>query len=189
MSLPARKPMMNLASFLEWEAGQPDKHEFWRGEIFAMTGARQAHVVIALNVASLLKSHLRGTPCRAYISDMQLAVDAADAVFYPDVFVSCSPADLAAERTLRAPTVIIEVLSDSTAAFDRGNKFAAYRLLDSLQEYVLIDPDQQRVDLYRRTEDNQWLLATRDAARGLVLCSLDFEATLDEVFEGTTLAS
>ena len=183
MAEPALQISMTRAQFLAWEHEQPMRHEFWRGEVFAMTGARQAHVIVAGNVFALLKAHLRGKPCRAYISDMQLEVQAADAAFYPDVFVSCDPADLAAERVLHHPTVVIEVLSESTAAYDRGIKFAAYRQLPSLAEYVLIDPEQRSVEIFRRTDNDDWLLATRDGTRGLILPSLGFEAGLEAVFE------
>jgi Uma2 family endonuclease len=189
MALPGEQVFMDRAEFLDWETTQAEKHEYWRGEVFAMVGARRVHVMISLNVASLLKSHLRGTRCHAFMSDMQLEVEAADAVFYPDVFVSCDPSDLAADRVLRQPKVIVEVLSDSTAAFDRGAKFAAYRRLDSLQEYVLIDPDRLTVEIFRRTDSGDWLLATRDGERGLVLKSLDFEATLADVFEDVAPSS
>jgi len=174
---------MDRAEFLVWETTQSEKHEYWRGEVFAMVGARRVHVLVSLNIAALLKRHLRDTPCRAFIADMQLEVEAADAVFYPDVFVSCDAADLAADRVLRHPKVIIEVLSDSTAGYDRGAKFAAYRRLDSLQEYVLVDPDRLTVEIFRRTESGDWLFATHDSERGLVLKSLEFEAPLAEVFE------
>jgi Uma2 family endonuclease len=183
MAEPALKPPLTRAEFLAWERNQPLKHEFWRGEVFAMTGARQAHVIVSLNVAALLKAHLRGKPCRAYMADMQLEVEAADAAFYPDLFVSCDPADLTVDRVLRHPRVVIEVLSDSTAAYDRGIKFAAYREIPSLDEYVLIDPDQRTVEIFRRTDSGDWLLATHDGARGLILPSLGFEAGLDAVFE------
>lgn len=183
MAEPAMSLPMSRSEFLAWEHEQLEKYEFWQGEVFAMTGARQAHVMVAGNVFALLKSHLRGKPCRAYISDMQLEVVAADAVYYPDVVVSCDPADLLAERVLQRPTVVIEVLSDSTAAYDRGVKFAAYRKLSSLKEYVLIDPERRTLEIFRRTEQDDWLLVTRDAARGLVLPSLEFEAGLDAVFE------
>lgn len=175
---------MTRDEFVAWEGTQSEKHEFWQGEVFAMTGARQVHVVVAGNCFALLKAHLRGSSCRAYLSDMQLEVAAADAVFYPDVFVSCDPADLAADRTLSRPKLIVEVLSDSTAGFDRGAKFAAYRRLDTLQEYVLVDPDRLTVEIFRRTETDDWLLATHDGERGLVLRSIDFEASLADVFEG-----
>lgn len=183
MAEPALQISMNRAQFLAWEREQPVRHEFWHGEVFAMTGARQAHVIVAGNVFALLKAHLRGKPCRAYISDMQLEVQAADAAFYPDVFVSCDPADLSAERVLHHPTVVIEVLSESTAAYDRGIKFAAYRQLPSLAEYVLIDPQQRTVEIFRRTDGDDWLLSTRDGQRGLILPSLGFTAGLDAVFE------
>jgi Uma2 family endonuclease len=182
MALP-EQPRMTRDEFIAWELAQPLKYEFWQGEVFPMTGARQAHVIVAGNCFSLLKAHLRGGPCRAYISDMQLEVAAADAVFYPDVFVSCDPADLAADRTLSRAKLIVEVLSDSTAGFDRGAKFAAYRRLETLQEYVLVDPQRLTVEIFRRTETGDWLLATHDGERGLVLRSIDFEASLIDVFE------
>lgn len=183
MAHPAQQHRLTREEFIAWESTQNEKHDFWRGEVFSMVGARRIHVVIALNIAARLKDHLRGSGCQAFISDMQLEVEAADAVFYPDVFVSCDPADLKAERVLHHPKVIIEVLSETTAAYDRGDRFAAYRPLPSLQEFVLIDPDTRRIDLFRRTPENDWLLATRDAERGLILPSLDFEMPHAAVFE------
>lgn len=183
MGEPATKTPMSLAEFLIWEQAQPLKHEFVDGETFAMTGARQAHLMTAGNIFSLLKAHLRGGPCRAWISDMQLAMDVDDAAHYPDVSVSCDPRDLAAERTIHHPRVLVEVLSESTAAFDRGAKFASYGQIPELTECVLIDPDRRAVEIFRRTDSGDWLLATRDGERGLILPSIDFEAPLDAVFE------
>lgn len=187
MALPAERTVMSRAEFLAWESEQVEKHEYLHGEIFAMVGARQVHVIVALNLATLLKEHLRGSACRAFISDMQLEIAAAEAVFYPDVFVSCHPDDLAADRVLHHPKVIIEVLSDSTAGYDRGRKFALYRTIETLQEYVLIDPDLRTVEIFRRTASGDWLFATHDSARALVLESLEFEAPLDAVFEDVPL--
>jgi len=178
-----RQATLTVDEFIAWENAQPDKHEFLRGEIFAMVGARRVHVAISLNVASLLKSHLRGGPCRAFMADMKLAIKAADATFYPDVMVTCDPRDLAADTAMEHPKVIIEVLSESTAAYDRGDKFASYRLIDSLEEYALIDPDRRRVEVYRRLPEGDWLLAASESERGLILKSLGFEAGLDAVFE------
>ena len=183
MALPRPAPRFDRQDFFAWEPEQPVKHEYVAGEVFAQAGARQNHVVVALNIAGALRQRLRGTPCRAYIADMQLEVAQADAVFYPDVMVSCHPEDLAAERVLHHPRVIVEVLSDSTAAYDRGGKFAAYRMLESLQEYVLIDPEQRSLEIFRRLPSNDWLLATGDSARALVLATLDMEIGFDEVFE------
>ena len=183
MALPHPAPRFDRQDYFAWEPEQPVKHEYVAGEVFAQAGARQNHVVVALNIAGALRQRLRGTPCRAYISDMQLEVAQADAVFYPDVMVSCHPEDLAAERVLHHPRVIVEVLSDSTAAYDRGGKFAAYRMLESLQEYVLIDPERRSLEIFRRLPSNDWLLATGDSARALVLAALEMEIGFDEVFE------
>ncbi len=183
MALPHPAPRFDRQDYFAWEPEQPVKHEYVAGEVFAQAGARQNHVVVALNIAGAMRQRLRGTPCRAYIADMQLEVAQADAVFYPDVMVSCHPEDLAAERVLHHPRVIVEVLSDSTAAYDRGGKFAAYRMLESLQEYVLIDPEQRSLEIFRRLPSNDWLLATGDSARALVLATLDMEIGFDEVFE------
>lgn len=187
MAQPALATLMTRQEYFAWEFEQPEKHEYWRGEVFAMVGVRQSHAIVAGNCFALLKAHLRGSGCRAYISDVMLEVERADAVFYPDVMVSCEPSDLAAVRVLRQPKVIIEVLSDSTAAFDRGAKFAAYRQLDSLQEYVLIDPERPAIEIFRRTDGGDWLLAVHDAEQGLVLRSLDFSASWAEVFEDLPL--
>lgn len=183
MALPHPAARFDRQDYFVWEHEQPVKHEYVAGEVFAQAGARQNHVVVAGNCFAALRQRLRGTPCRAYISDMQLEVAQADAVFYPDVMVSCHPEDLAAERVLHHPRVIVEVLSDSTVAYDRGGKFAAYRMLESLQEYVLIDPERRSLEIFRRLPSNDWLLATGDSARALVLAALEMEIGFDEVFE------
>lgn len=183
MALPHPAARFDRQDYFVWEHEQPVKHEYVAGEVFAQAGARQNHVVVAGNCFAALRQRLRGSPCRAYISDMQLEVAQADAVFYPDVMVSCHPEDLAAERVLHHPRVIVEVLSDSTVAYDRGGKFAAYRMLESLQEYVLIDPERRSLEIFRRLPSNDWLLATGDSARALVLAALEMEIGFDEVFE------
>jgi Uma2 family endonuclease len=183
MGLAQRKTDMTTGEFIAWEDTQPDKHEFLAGEVYAMVGARRVHVTIALNVAALLKQHLRGGPCRAFMADMKLEVRTAEAVFYPDVLVTCHPDDRVAETVMHHPKAIIEVLSESTAAYDRGVKFAAYRQLESLEEYALIDPDQRSIEVFRRMPGGDWLLAASESGQGLVLKSLGFSAPPDAVFE------
>lgn len=153
----AQKQRMSAEEFLSWDAHEPVKHEFVRGEVFAMAGAEERHVTTALNVAMALRTHLRGTPCRTFMSDMKLRVEAADCFYYPDVLVTCSAADTD-PLVKREPVLVVEVLSPSTAAFDRGDKFADYRLLPSLREYLLLDPDKRRGDLYRKGADGLWVL-------------------------------
>jgi Uma2 family endonuclease len=170
--------------YLAWERGQEIKHEYVHGQIHAMAGARDAHVTAAGNVFALLKSHLRGTPCRTYISDMKLRVEAVDAFFYPDVFVTCDARDRETDRFKRHPVLVVEVLSESTAGYDRGGKFAAYRSLEGLREYVLIDPDTLTVDVFRfDAASGHWVLFPYAGADELELASLEFRAPLAAVFE------
>lgn len=163
---------MSAADFLAWDATQTLKHEFLRGEIYAMTGALDAHVTTTMNVSMALRQHLRGTPCRTFMSDMKLRVEAADAFFYPDVFVTCSAADSADPQIKREPVLVVEVLSPSTAAYDRGDKFAAYRQLPTLRELLFIDPRRRRCDLHRLGADGLWVLHPFDPGATVVLDSV-----------------
>ena len=172
------------ADYLAWEELQEDKYEYYQGDVFAMGGARREHVVVAGNFFATLKQHLRGTPCQAYISDMKLRIESVDAYFFPDVMVSCSTQDQQAEQFLTSPTLIVEVLSDSTEAFDRGAKFAAYRQLPSLKEYILVDIKAQRVESYRRTEAEDWLLHISEGNVTCDIVSLEFAIELVDIFEG-----
>jgi Uma2 family endonuclease len=158
MGLPAVELQLTLADFLDWEEGQSLRHEFLRGEVFAMAGAEDRHVTVAGNVFVALRRHLAGSGCRVYIGDMKLRVDAADAVFYPDVFVSCSAADAASRQIKRDARLIVEVLSPATAAFDRGDKFAAYRQVGTLEEYLLLDIARRSAELFRKGADGLWVL-------------------------------
>ena len=176
---------MTAETFLAWDETQTVKHEFVRGEVFAMAGAGEAHVTTAGNVYAALRRHLKGSPCRSFISDMKLRVDAADAFFYPDVMVTCASADAGDATSKRHPVLLVEVLSPSTAAYDRGDKFVAYRRLASLREYALIDPQSRRCDVYRLGADGLWVLHPFEAGQDLRLASVDLDlpaATLwDEV--------
>ena len=163
--------MMTLAEFLAWEETQPGRHEFVRGEVFAMVGARRVHGIVSGNVFATLRQQLRGTPCQAFTESMKLKV-ADDVLFYPDVFVTCDPADLRTDLLFRAPTVVVEVLSDSTQSYDRGQKFTWYRRLPSLQEYLLVDVDRQRCELFRKGADGLWVLHPTQGEEPLQLASL-----------------
>jgi Uma2 family endonuclease len=184
MNIPATRSDFDAESYLTWEEQQETKHEYICGEIFPMADARREHVVVTLNLASAFKQRLRGGPCQAYVSDLKLRVEALDAFFYPDVMVSCDPQDQAASQFIEHPTLIVEVLSESTAAFDRGDKFAAYRTLPSLQEYVLVDIPSRRVENFRRAEGGDWLFHECLAEHGdCRFVSLDVAITFDEIFE------
>lgn len=179
----AQVVVFDTEAYLAWEEGQAEKHEYIAGEVFAMAGARREHVVVSGNVFAALKQRLRGGPCQAYIADMKLRVERVNAFYYPDVMVSCSAKDHAAEQFLSHPTLIIEVLSDSTVAFDRGDKFAAYRSLETLNEYVIVDIVPRRVECYRRTPENDWLMHEYLADELCEFPSLGVAVPMAEIFE------
>lgn len=168
----AARAGMTAAEYLAWEATQAERWEFVDGEVYAMTGARRVHNVVVLNLGSALRQGLRGTPCMPYVAHMRLQLAASNAYFYPDVVVSCDARDARADRTLAHPRLVAEVLSDSTAGYDRGTKFKHYRLLPSLQELVFIDPDARTAELYRRGAEHSWVLTDVSAAAEVELCGV-----------------
>lgn len=173
--------------YLAWEECSPEKHEFLAGEIFAMVGATDAHVTITLNLAALLHAHLRGKSCRVYMADMKLRVETADAFFYPDLLVTCTAEDHASPRFKRQPTLLVEVLSESTAAFDRGRTFAIYRQLPSLREYVLIEQERMSVECFRRNEQDRWFLQAYGPGDRVDLVSVAFSTPIEMLYENVAL--
>ncbi|MEN9216876.1 MAG: Uma2 family endonuclease [Gloeomargarita sp. HHBFW_bins_162] len=125
--------------YLAWEAQQPHKYEYIEGVAYAMTGGNLAHNDIVLNFYSQLRPHFQQRCCRVNVADAKVYVSAARSYFYPDLVISCDDRDRRATEAIRYPQLIVEVLSPSTASFDRGDKFKFYRRLPTLQEYVLVE--------------------------------------------------
>lgn len=179
--------------YLTWEAEQPIKYEYIDGEAYAMTGGTLPHNDIALNLYSQLRPYLRERGCRGNVADAKVQVSAAGPYFYPDLVVSCDDRDLKATDAIHYPKLIVEVLSPSTAGFDRGDKFKFYRRISTLQEYVLIDAEKVGVDCYRKTSRGKWELTAypEDAEDRenpiLELVSLDFSCPLALVYEAVEL--
>ncbi|HEY5579818.1 MAG TPA: Uma2 family endonuclease [Rhodoferax sp.] len=182
MGLPAHQPTLTADDYLAWEPAQLDRHEYLDGEVFAMAGAEDRHVTVSMNIAFTLRQHLSGSPCRTYMSDMRLHVAAANSYFYPDVLVTCSALDLANPLVKTEPKLIIEVLSPSTAAYDRGLKFSHYRSLASLEEYVLIDLDTRSTDGYRKGADGLWVLHPFARGESVSLASVALELSAAQLF-------
>lgn len=174
-------------SYLKWEEQQPQKHEFIRGAVVAMADVHRVHATVTGNLAVAFKTHLRGGACRVYMCNMKLRVEAADASFYPDVMVTCDRRDHAADVVMRHALLVVEVLSESTAAYDRGGKFADYRKLESLREYVVVDIAARRVECFRRNAENHWVLYEFSGAGPCEFASLDLTMDLAEVFEDVAI--
>ena len=154
------KTHLTPEQYLEIERKAEFRSEYYQGEMFAMAGGSGKHTVISDNLISSLLSQSRGGPCRPYSQNMRVQVSATGLYTYPDIVIGCQPRRFLDETqdTLLNPVVIIEVLSESTEAYDRGKKFAHYRTVESLQEYVLVSQDRVQVERYRRQPDGDWLL-------------------------------
>jgi Uma2 family endonuclease len=181
MGMPIQK--LGLQAFLDWENQQPDRNEYCCGEVFAMVEGRRVHGRVVLNLSRRLDTALDGSPCQVFAESMKVQI-ADDAILYPDVFVTCDRDDLATEMIFRAPIVVIEVLSPSTQAYDRSQKFALYRRIGSLREYVLVDPDTRRVESFRRNDQGQWVLHDMSDEGALALPSIDVQVPKAELFAG-----
>lgn len=186
MPVTARK--MSLHEYIEWENAQPGRNEYYHGEVFAMVGGRRTHGQVVVNLSGELRAALRSSPCRVFSEGMKVQV-ADEAMLYPDVFVTCDRADLATDMVFRSPIVVVEVLSPTTQAYDRGLKFSLYRRIAALREYVLVDPDTRRVEAFRRGADGLWVLHDMSEAPALELPAIDVVVPLVEVFDGLEPAS
>jgi Uma2 family endonuclease len=165
------------------------KSEYHAGEIFAMAGASENHDMIAVNVLADLRARLRGGPCRPFSADMRVQIPEAARYTYPDVTVVCGERQFADGRrdVLLNPTLVVEVLSPSTEAYNRGDKAQAYRQLASLQEYLLIAPDRPHVEQYTRQADGRWLLSEAHQLAAVVrLASIRCDLSLADVYEGVS---
>jgi Uma2 family endonuclease len=183
MSQPVTLPRMTYAEYLELERSSEIKHEYLRGEVFAMAGGTPEHARLAANVIRELGAALRGRPCAAFTSDARARIEATDRATYPDVTVVCGRLEHAPEDpdSITNPVVIVEVLSDATEADDRGEKFAHYRRLASLREYVLVSQRARRLEVYRRRDD-RWLLDEAGAGETLRLESIEVVLSVDEIY-------
>jgi Uma2 family endonuclease len=185
MTLPSRRThtLMTLDEFIAWEIEQPERHEFYRGEVF-LVGAARMHNIVAVNLTVALHRRLDLSACQVLVGMMKVRVDAADAIFYPDVVVSCSRSDRVESHALREPCLIAEVLSPSTGSFDKSAKFSAYRMLPSLREYLLIEPRTRIVELFRHGADGGWTVVERVDYGRIELESLGLVLPAEELFVG-----
>ncbi|MBX2970708.1 MAG: Uma2 family endonuclease [Cyclobacteriaceae bacterium] len=184
------KTRFTVEEYLKFEKENPEKHEFFKGEIFAMSGASPRHNVIFSNLFGELVTKLKVSPCKPYGSDLRIHIPENTLFTYPDISVICgdivtSEAD---QDTAILPTVLIEILSPSTRNYDRGDKFKLYRDIPSLKEYALIDSESMLVEIYSINERGHWELTEyKSSADTLVLHSLKLSISLMDIYEGTKL--
>jgi len=182
--------LISEEEYLEGENLSETKHEYYRGEVFAMAGASRRHNLIVSNVITGLNLQLKKRPCRVYPSDMRLRIDLTGLYTYPDIMVVCGEEQFADENqnTLLNPDVIVEVLSDSTEGYDRGTKFQSCRQLPSLREYVLVSQNARKIERYARDDRNRWTLAETDEQHPeIILESIGCRLEVAEVYDKTEL--
>jgi Uma2 family endonuclease len=184
-------PFVTPERYLELERAAETKSEYYRGEIFAMAGAKLAHTIIVTNLIAELRDQLRKRDCTAHSSDARLAVKSDGLYTYPDVMVICGkPAFIDAHLdTVTNPIVIIEVLSKSTSSYDRGQKFESYRAIPSLMEYLTVAQDRPHVEHWTRQPENSWLLREIDAGGSISLNCISVELHLNDIYEKVEFAA
>ncbi len=186
------KTFLTPDEYLALERNAQHKSEYFQGEVFAMAGAGERHNLLSGSLYATLYQQLRGRVCRVYFADMRVRTSPGGLYTYPDVVAACGERQFADDEfdTLVNPTLIVEVLSRSTEAYDRGRKFELYRGIESLTEYLLVATDRVHVEQYTRQPDGRWLLS--EAARledVLELRSIGCKLTLAELYENTDLAN
>jgi Uma2 family endonuclease len=180
----AEKLALSYAEYARREETSPEKHQYLDGEIFAMSGGTPEHAELGANVGRLLGNQLEGRKCRVYSSDLRVRAASMRFGTYPDVTVVCGALERSAEdaNSVTNPTVIVEVLSDSTEAFDRGDKFAYYRTLSSLREYVLVSQKQALIEVFAHDGEGRWVLTVAGPGERLELASIGCTLEVDAVY-------
>lgn len=185
-----QKKQYSVQEYLELEKPSQVKHEYYRGEIFAMAGAGTRHNIIAMNTSIALGTALKGSKCRPYGSDMRIHIPENTLFTYPDISVICGEviASVEDEDTATLPTVIIEILSPSTKSYDRGQKFMLYRAIPTLIDYLLIDSLSIHLEHFCRSQEGTWQLIEYKTLKDVVhLSSLQISLTLQDIYEDTKL--
>jgi Uma2 family endonuclease len=185
-----QKKFYSIQEYLEMENEALEKHEYYKGEIFAMSGAGARHNIISVNIISALKISLKGKKCRPYGSDMRVNIPENSLFTYPDISIFCGEVITLREdeNTAIQPTVIIEILSPSTRNYDRGEKFMLYRAIPSLKEYILVDSESIHVEHFAINKEGLWQLKElNNPGEEIFLETLSIKLSLEEIYEDCKL--
>lgn len=186
------KTKLTSKEYLEFERNSDIKHEYFEGEIFAMSSAKRNHNKITTNLNGLVWQHLKGKNCENYSNDMRVFIPETGLYTYPDLVVVCGEPQFQDEvfDTLLNPILLIEVLSDSTEGYDRGKKFQHYRSIESLQEYILVSQNEARVEKYVRHGDGFWLLSEAVGLDSEIeFSSIECKVSLAEIYDKIDFSS
>ncbi len=169
--------------YFAWEEQQLEKHELIDGRVYAMSGGTRNHSDIAGNFLLTIKPHLRGSGCKTYNSDCRVNILNTRNYTYPDLSVTCDPRDNSSTQYIAYPCLIVEVLSDSTEAYDRGKKFEKYRRNPNLIDYVLVSSDEMAIDMYHKNEAGDWLIVSYRVGDRVELRSIGLSLAIEQFYE------
>lgn len=193
MTAKLKPKFISPEEYLQMERESFEKHEYFNGEIFQMAGSSEEHATISSNLNISLGIQLKKRPCKSYQSDLRVHIPATGLYTYPDVIVVCGKPQLLDDAyldTLINPIVIVEVLSPSTADYDKGAKFDHYRTIESLQEYLLVWQDKKRVAHYTKQNDGSWILRDFIGEEALIeLTSIECSLEMDDIYDKVDLDS
>jgi len=180
-------PRFTPDEYFAWEATQLEKHEYIDGEVYAMSGGSVNHGRIAIRFTALFDAHLDGSGCITGNSDIKVNIVGTQTYTYPDASVTCDDRDKTTTQYITYPCLIIEVLSDSTEAYDRGSKFRSYRHNPVLQDYLLVSSTQVEIDLYHKNDAGDWIIINYQAGDTIELKSINLRFPIEQVYRGLTL--
>lgn len=189
MSPENRQKYVAAEAYLMDEERAQVRHEYVDGNLFAMTGGTRRHNIISSNIFSAVRSHLKGSRCKAYINDVKVRIEATNSFYYPDVMVSCDQSSMASV-VVDCPVFIAEVVSRSTASIDRREKLYAYRQLPSLREYMIVHQMRKQVELHRKNKDGAWEILNHGPATEIMIESLPtgpLRMSIDDIYEEAEL--
>lgn len=180
-------PQLTPEEYFAWEEKQLEKHEYIDGEVYAMSGGSKNHSLISVRFITLFSNHLEGGDCETGNSDLRVNIVETANYTYPDVSITCDDRDKTTTQYITYPCLIVEVLSDSTEAYDRGSKFRMYRNNPVLQDYLLVSSTKIEVDLYHKTDASEWIIINYQEGDTVELKSINLSFPVEQVYRGLVI--
>jgi Uma2 family endonuclease len=183
LAVPNNDHYFTPEEYFVWEAQQLEKHELINGRVYAMTGGTRNHSDIAGNIMTIFKTHLRGSGCKVYNSDCRINIIGTNDFTYPDLSVTCDQRDKKHPLYITYPCLIVEVLSPTTEAYDRGKKFARYRRNPNLIDYVLVSSEEMAIDIYHKNQAGDWLILSYRAGDTVEFQIINLRVPIEQIYE------
>ncbi len=182
-------PLLTSEEYFVWEEKQLEKHEYIDGQVYAMTGRSKNHSLLAVRCITMFSNHLEGSDCETVNSDMRVNIFKTNNYTYPDVSVTCDERDKTTTQYITYPCLIVEVLSNSTEAYDRGAKFRMYSRNPVLRDYLLVSSTSMEIDLYHKNDAGEWIIINYQAGDTVELKSINLRFSVEQIYRGLNLGA